>query len=151
MNSAPVPPRLLLVASALLLLTTSGCSLTLAGIVAADEARSEREAQIMLDELAQTEPGTPLHVRMQSGQLLEGAYVDLRLARPDAPDVRSQEQALVLNVDGQDVALPLGELAHVQRARKRHSVMPAFLIGGVVDAGLLYVLLTFSVHVPLTL
>lgn len=69
----------------------SGCSLTLAGLTAINEERSEHEALIPLDELQVVAPGSTVRVHLTSGITEEGKLVDTQ-SLPEGQALRLKQE-----------------------------------------------------------
>lgn len=112
----------------------SGCSVTLAGITALDEARAAREARVGLDELEELDAGRSVRLYLDGGTTVTGS-----LRRVSASEL------LIMTEDDESIAIPCSDVRRVERMRQRYSIVPPLVFGGVVDAGFLILLATIDI------
>jgi hypothetical protein len=111
----------------------SGCSLTFAGLTAINEGRSENAARIPPDEIHEIAPGSTVRVHLTSGRSEEGNVVE-NLSLPE-------RRAIRLKQEHEERVILLADVAMMERLRQGHSVWSAFLVGGLIDIGIVVAIL----------
>ncbi len=117
----------------LLLSVCSRCSLTFAGLTAINEERSEHATRIPPREIPEVAPGTMVRVHLMSGVTEEGNVVEF-LSIPEGRAIR-------LQLENAERTIPLADISMMEELRQGHSVWSAFLVGAVIDAGIVAAIL----------